>query len=217
MVSNSCRQFHFSQAFCKFIEAIFVFFGVKSSWLHQQVLTEATSNSCDWRLTLFAPPYPRQRKLSPSMSRKIWIQIHWLLESQVRWIPTKRSLRVLYSSVEQQLYIYAACVCLCFVDCWRLEHWCAAFEDIFRFRWFLSCTLIPFSCSLTENLSSDLLFKHYFFIFTRFLLLLFLQVIQMWFCDLSTLCKQRTIRVATALKFWPTLELSSGKTYLFAS
>ena len=103
-----------------------------------------------------------------------------------------------------------ACACV-FVDCWRLEHWCAAFEDIFRFRWFLSCTLIPFSCSLTENLSSDLLFKHYFFIFTRFLLLLFLQVIQMWFCDLSTLCKQRSIWVATALKFWPTLELSSGE------
>ena len=54
------------------------------------------------------------------------------------------------------------CACV-FVDCWRLEHWCAAFEDIFRFRWFLSCTLIPFSCSLTENLSSDLLFKLFFF------------------------------------------------------
>lgn len=60
-------------------------------------------------------------------------------------------------------YIYAACVCLCFVDCWRLEHWCAAFEDIFRFRWFLSRAVIPFSCSLTENLSSDLLFKLFFF------------------------------------------------------
>ena len=112
VVSNSCRQFHFSQAFCKFIEAIFVFFGVKSSWLHQQVLTEATSNSCDWRLTLFALLYPRQRKLSPSMSRKIWIQIRWLLEFQVRWIPTKRSLRVLYSSVEEQLYICSVRVLL---------------------------------------------------------------------------------------------------------
>ena len=93
------------------------FFGVKSSWLHQQVLTEATSNSCDWRLTLFALLYPRQRKLSPSMSRKIWIQIRWLLEFQVRWIPTKRSLRVLYSSVEQQLYI---CSVRVLVFCWLL-------------------------------------------------------------------------------------------------
>lgn len=90
------------------------------------------------------------------------------------------------------IYMQRACACV-FVDCWRLEHWRAAFEDIFRFRWFLSCALIPFSCSLTENLSSDLLFKHYFFICTRVLLLLLLQVIQMWFCDLSTLCKQRTI------------------------
>ena len=162
MVSNSCRQFHFSQAFCKFIEAIFVFFGVKSSWLHQQVLTEATSNSCDWRLTLFALLYPRQRKLSPSMSRKIWIQIRWLLEFQVRWIPTKRSLRVLYSSVEQQLYI---CSVRVLVFCWLLapRALVCSIWGYFSFSLVLVPRLNSFSCSLTENLSSDLLFKHFFF------------------------------------------------------
>ena len=162
MVSNCCRQFHFCQAFCKFIEAIFVFFGVKSSWLHQQVLTEATSNSCDWRLTLFALPYPRQRKLSHSMSRKIWIQIRWLLEFQVRWIPTKRSLRVLYSSVEKQLYI---CSVRVLVFCWLLAPR-ALVCSIWGYLSF-SLVLVPrrnsFSCSLTENLSSDILFKHFFF------------------------------------------------------